>query len=812
MDDSEDSTVVSPLFVLPEDSQTGDTYLSTQYTLRCCNRDYRRVLGTEITGNENAELDGNKVPGKVAPLMTFDNSFGQWVPREEKLHNGKHVVIKAHTKVFPPRHCQDLDDMISVVKLYIRRTKNLKRLWDLYGTVTIDIDQAFKKDYPKEFQTVIKLQESSPYNPHSAYSAQAYIESSLARGRDKPLYTLPRQSTVVTGMLGGLHNNTSLQMGFEEEGMADPEKRAYDIKYLGFICAGHTSHSSDAGKSRRVTSYTRVRVLWESILDCVKLRCSTQEDRRDWIVYCMGITCYVSETEAWCIAHNLTKSSIEYFKDQFSFDGARRLMCPAGYMVYEDAKVLYISISSGVIMRSTTADSMIDSSMLNHQKPNSIVEHPPLPTHGSHSMKFLYSPFFMLAPFAQHDRPPRGLFASGQTTQGIFWPWSPATARVSPLHASRPIVATQFARDIEKDAGLNDGAIWDIFPGEDLVICYMNMPLNYDDSIIVSSKFADMGGFSTISLCTYRISESENIPEEGEKLCNKKYKWWKVECTDTCICKRKDGSRMVSTSGRVPSGIVHQVIRTEDGHISIKVRSFSQLLSGDKISTMHGQKGVVRIVDVHKLPVIVLKDGSTMIADAYMAVGSIVSRQTNGQIYESACGWKGAKEGQLQTVGDVTSTDSEECDHILFADTGKVIMRQMPSGKVEPIKASIGMTRFLNQTQMTREKHQLTHRPEGKFSTGTRSGRADGGGVAASEMDFHVMYSSGLYGCAQELFDRGNACLVPVCRNCKAIMSVHDCGKDSDVAMTIMSFDNVVFDQISACVNGSCNRYEIEHM
>lgn len=803
---------MSHLFVLPEDSQTGDTYLSTQYTLRSCNRDYRRELQLTNYKGHSAELDGNKVPGKVAPLMTFDNSYGHWIPTKEVIQENRTVRIEGHTRVFPPTHCDSIHSFVHTIRRYIHKTKHSKRLWDIDGTIVVKESQILAT-YPDAFVKVSKLQLSNRYLPYSVHSAHGYIESVDKRGRDKSLYQLPKQSTVVTGILGGLHNNTSLQMGFEEkEGSVNFEKRAYDKKYLGFICAGHTSHSSDAGKSRRVASYIRVRVLWEGILDCLITDTCEVPSTREWVVYCMGITCNTSEAGVWNIVHTLKDASMTYLEDQFSMYGSRQLMCPAGYMIYPDDKILYLSISSGTMMRTTVGDTMIDSSMLSDQKDNGIIEHPPLPTHGPHSIKFLYSAFFMLVCFVEHDRPPRGLFASGQTTQGVFFPWSPATARVSPLHASRPIVATQYARDIEKDFEMTDDAIWDIFPGEDLVICYMNMPLNYDDSIIISSKFADMGGFSTLSLCTYRISESEDVPEVGEKLCRKKYKWWKVECTNTCVCKKRGGPKLISTSGRIPSGTVHQVIRTEDGQISIKVLSFSQLLSGDKISTMHGQKGVARIVDVHELPVIVMKDGSSMIADAYMAVGSIVSRQTNGQIYESACGWKGAREGKLQTVDEVLTTDTDECDYIYFADTGQTIMRLMPSGVIEPIKATVGMTRFLNQTQMTREKHHLTHKPEGKYSTGTRSGRADGGGVAASEMDFHAMYSSGLYSCSQELFNRGNACLVPVCRNCNAIMSVHDCGKNDSFAMVVMSFDNVVFDQISVCVNGSCNRYQIEHI
>lgn len=74
------------------------------------------------------------------------------------------------------------------------------------------------------------------------------------------------------------------------------------------------------------------------------------------------------------------------------------------------------------------------------------------------------------------------------------------------------------------------------------------------------------------------------------------------------------------------------------------------------------------------------------------------------------------------------------------------------------------------------------------------------------------MFSSGQYGCAQELFNRGNACLIPVCRICGAIQELHDCGIEGQCVPTMISYDSAVFDQVSACVNGSCNRYLIEHI
>lgn len=792
---------MSPLFVPPEYSQTGDTYLSTQYTLRCCNRDYRvetENYNSTETVSQLPELDCMKAVGKISPLRTFDNPYGHWC---EKI-----------TRVFNIAHHNSLYAMLSHLSDYINKTIDKLHIWDLDNTTVVHIDTILTvgiAEFSAEFIKVVQTQTENPYIPFSVHPAQAYVESLKKRGRDMIVYGLPGESTTLTGPHGGLHNNTSVEMGFEEpEGTRDMKKRTYDRKHIGFLCAGHTAHSADAGKSRRVCSYTRVRVLSRNTLDCLQ-DIDSISSVGEWVVYCMGSTTSTDLEGVCALVKSMNKASYTYYLSQFGSD-RKYLPVPPTYAIYYKKRVLYISIAPGAVVRSIPGNNMIDSYMLHSQTVNPIVSHRKLPESGPMSIPYKYSPFFMLAIFAELNRPPRGLFASGQTGQAIFFPWSPATARVSPLHASKPLIATEFVRNIESDHETNADAIWDIFPGEDMTVCYMNLPLNYDDSMIISQRFVDNGGFSTISLCTYRIQDQHQVPSIGEKLCGHKYKWWKMPCTSTCVCK---GYSQTSVStNREPTARVKDIIRTEDGAISIKVLSFSQFLTGDKISMMHGQKGIGRVVPLINLPIIVMNDGSSFTADLYIAVGSIVSRQTNGQIFESGCAWRAARDGVPRAIADTSDISTEECSYLLKGLSGKIMQCQLETGEVRPIKATVGMTRVINQTQMTRERHHLTHSSEGMRSLGTTPGRANGGGVAAAEMDFHAMYSSGLYGCAQEIFNRGNACKIPICENCGGPYGLHDCNISNKMRKTILSFDEYCSDSISVCLNNSCSRYGIERL
>jgi hypothetical protein len=804
-----DSSKLRPLFISPDATQTGESFLSTQYILRKCNEDYRRETGSfhkDAKKGLPAEFDCYPTPGKVPSLLTFDNFQGH-------AHEG-------YTRFFdPPVHHESIQSFHDHLTKCMQKTVKRSRAWDLDGTKKFSVTRMASNiggSYSPYLAKCMATQMKSQYQPISVHPIHAHSESVDKYNKDSALFKMPSISTIVTGPFGGYHNNTSVEMGFEEkEGTKDLVMRTYDRKHLGFFCCGYTSHSSDAGKTRRLCSFTRIRVSSQTPLWPITDHLKDISEEGDWTIYCMGSTVNVSKGSIEKMIRYLNKGSSHYFDTQFDVSERRTCAAPPTYMLYADDKVLYLSISPGVILRSTPSGFMIDSSMLYDQSETPMIRKIVLPKIGDESIKYFYNPWYLHAYLTKLNRQPRPLFACGQLTQGVFFPWSPATARVSPSHASSPIVATQYTRDMEADSETNPDAIWDIFPGEDMTVCFINLPENFEDSMMVSTKFADMGGFSTISECTYRISEKDSLPKEGERLCGKKYKWWKMPCPLSCRCVKSRDNNNIIEAGRIPTSLVTSVNRTKDGAISIKILSFAQLMTGDKISMTAGQKGVAHLVEYEDLPVIVMKDGSSFVADLYMAVGSVVSRQTNGMIIESELSRRGAMEGKKVTVGYADDCDLDECKFLINPITGKPMTCQLQeNGPVSIMKASVGMIRVINQTQMTRERHHLTHNSEGKRSVSTTSGRAAGGGVAAAEMDFHAMFSSGLIGCAQELFDRGNCVRVPFCMICNRITVVHDCSEMhmDNIVRVRMSYDVSVLDEMSASINQSANVYRVEHV
>lgn len=804
-----DASALRPLYALPENAHTRNTLLSTQYVLRKCNEDYRRETGS-FQRPDNlkspAEFDCYPTPGKIPSLLTFDNFQGH--------------AIDGHTRIFdPPTHHLSMQSFYDHLTKSMSKSVCRSRAWDLDGTKKYNVREIaanVHKKYSSELAKCMMTQLKQPYQPISVHPIHAHSESVDKYNKDSALFKMPSISTVVTNSFGGYHNNLSVEMGFEEkEGTKDVVKRTYDKKYLGFLCCGYTSHSSDAGKTRRLCAFTRIRVSSKTPLWPIADHINEIPDKGDWLIYCMGLTMSTTEKGITTIIKYFNIGLERYYASQFDWPNVSACPSPPTYIVYPEDKVLYVSVSPGVVLRSTPSDSMADSSMIKDQCQTKMLRKITLPTLGDDSIKYFYNAWYLHAYLTKLNRQPRPLFACGQLTQGVFYPWSPATARVSPSHGSSPMVATQYTRDMEDDWSKNPDAIWDVFPGEDMTVCFLNLPENFEDSMMISSKFADMGGFSTISECTYRISEKDSLPKQGERLCGKKYKWWKMPCSSSCKCMMPGATDDMINAGRVPTSLVTSVDRTKDGAISIKILSFAQFMTGDKISMTAGQKGVAHIVEYEDLPMIVMKDGSSFVADLYMAVGSVVSRQTNGMIIESELAMRGAMKGEKVTVGYADDCDLDECAYLMNGITGQPMTCQFSEDSpVTLMKASVGMIRVINQTQMTRERHHLTHNSEGKRSLGTTSGRAAGGGVAAAEMDFHAMFSSGLLGCAQELFDRGNCVRVPFCMICNRITVVNDCSQMhmEHIVRVRMSYDVAVLDQMSASINQSANVYRVEHI
>ena len=360
------------------------------------------------------------------------------------------------------------------------------------------------------------------------------------------------------------------------------------------------------------------------------------------------------------------------------------------------------------------------------------------------------------------------------------------------------------------------GLYTDYLPGENVSILYLNTELNYEDSVMVSSRYVDFGGFSTVSVCKFLLpaSSSDSIPPIGSRPCRKVNPWWKSPCAPRCKHNKEwvEESRYHRTVelGRGPTGVLLSSRMTSSGDYDVRLRSFQQLSTGDKVTTGHGQKGVVTIVPVEDMPYAITSTGEKVIPDIIMAMSSVVTRQTDGQLYETSKSLESLREGRALVVPPASTCELSEDVIVRCGITGRPFITMLQGVKVPQVtRATLGYVRVHNQTQMVRERLFTSHRQVGPGTLRTPVRRTKGGGVALGEMEIQAAVASGLTASVNELLKRGDQVLVSVCTSCQRLRLLCGCTDSPQVARVTLPYDTVVFDCISAIVHNGSNVYTL---
>jgi hypothetical protein len=644
------------------------------------------------------------------------------------------------------------------------------------------------------------------YVPMSAHTTHAYLETQNVNLHTPmvDIYMLPRNATPSTGLLGTLHNNQLIDMA-PNELPSEPSKRdrSFFDEYAGFICASHTSHSTDAGRVRRVTCGISIRLISNQMLESISamsdvITISNESD--SWTIYCMGHVVHVTED-------TITKLS-----EQHAYDRRNNNTSYSLYISISN-KLCVLCISPGNLIKRTTNNIFSDN--IEYYKSDKFNKSfvPFIDTVGKDSTRSMFSAYYTLIPYIKSDRAPRPSISSAQTTQAVCLPWCPATATVSPCYTFTPLVYTELyslvLRDIE-DA-YTETSLGNYLIGENISVLYLNLPDTYEDAIIVSQKYVDNGGFNTMSLCKYLISTSDAVPEVNQKMCSVVFIWWKGACEKGCLHTleyTKSTSKFYRV-GRIHTGVVTAVNFTDSGDYSITIRSFQQLQTGDKLTTGHGQKGVVKITDYIDMPIAHMDDGQTYIPDIVVAMSSIICRQTNGQLYETQHGLDVLKNNAFRIVGDNDTLDNFEEVYVTDGMTGKYFTTIDANENIIPTRASFGYVRVNNQTQMTREKHHTSSKSVGKHTAKTPVRRSRGGGVTLGEMEIQAALSSGLRNIVTELVNRGDIVSIPVCIVCKRLQVLCTCDVNTNTVDVNMPYETIVVDCTNAVVYGGSFEYDV---
>lgn len=766
-------------------------------TLRLLCENYRDAGGKGWVGNGTVpELDGSIEEGQMCRLRGFNNVVG--------------YPYDGLMMAWGMQEYDNVKDMISALAPAVATASGIGMLWCPPGLCTYRRveDQWVCNDAlltVEQSEILTDIQDSiepplSAYSCHAFYEAQRIQDSSPLR----EVFTYGSQVTPVAGVLGTLHNNTAIDVHVDEDPeVPSIEARTFKDYFKGILCAGHTAHSQDAGIARRVTMGCNVGImkdrctliLYQVFCACLEAK---PDDHRDWWVFCMGAMCRITEAQA----ESIWRGHVRYSKDANN-------KISMYYIWWR--RILVIGISSGIIRKEMANGRWMDSTEVHGNARPNWESKPVLDETGSGQLDCCFSPYFSLIPYIRSDRPPRPLMASVQTQQAVCTPWSPGTAAVSPCYVGRPLVRTPLVNDIISEVGQGPESIADEVPGFMVCMAWANLPPNYEDAMVVSRRFVDMGGFSSTAICAYLLPLGEYVPPSGFTLCSRICRWWKSSCPKYCKHQKpRDGDKpkRVFSTDREPTGVVMSSHITPSGEISVRVLSYAQLQTGDKLSTGHGQKGVTNIIEHEDMPFGVTDEGEVIHFDVIMAISSVVNRQTNGQIYEGVAGLQAIRQGKFTISSDEKPCIDEEVT-LFDGCTGARGTTILAGGKHIVSRATWGFTNVFSQTQMVRERHHASHFVPGEMSVVATKGRSRGGPIRLGEMEHQGLVSIGLVSCAKELMARSNMVSCAVCVQCRRLSILCQCtGNPSEVHVT-MPYGTLVFDVTCAATEGCSLEYDI---
>ena len=595
----------------------------------------------------------------------------------------------------------------------------------------------------------------------------------------------------------------------ESDDVPDMNAREYKLNYIGFICSGHTSHSTEAGRVRRVTADIRIRVISSETSDV--LRGFSLDNIGDinsvhtWTLFCMGIFCQITQGQLveLCTVHRL-----------HSLLGS----CRFSLYLNTSAHLAVVTMSSGTLMKLCSNGFWADSCEVH--VPDTVKNYikPKIDETGRDSVRACMSTFFSLVPYIKSNRAPRPLISSVQLPQAVCLPWCPGTAAVQPCYSFDPIVTTPLYKAVMSDQEQGVANVSTYLPGENVCVLYLNLEYNYEDAMIVSQKYVDNGGFSSISVCQYIIGGNEYVPDVGAPLCGILSPWWKSSCSHHCTHKKTTSykERTFVASTRFTSGVVKSVTILDSGDKMVQVTSYEQLQRGDKLSTGHGQKGVAVIVPYEDMPIAVHPRHGNIVPDVVVAMSSIINRQTNGQLYEGAKALSSLASGSHvpYVAGAGETSDVFDEFHVFNGTTGEQYMTamKMPDGttKLCDARASCGFVRMYSQTQKSRERHQVSHLSPRANSLRTPTGRSRGGGVAWGEMEVQAAAAAGLQRCNEEIVNRGDILNINVCTVCQRLRLLYTCTTEISHTVTSVPYDTVVFDITTRIIYNTSIKYDIE--
>ena len=258
----------------------------------------------------------------------------------------------------------------------------------------------------------------------------------------------------------------------------------------------------------------------------------------------------------------------------------------------------------------------------------------------------------------------------------------------------------------------------------------------------------------------------------------------KLEAFSTAANIRKDTSIRVRYG---EGGIVNKVIITEseDGNqlIKVEVRENRAPEIGDKLSSRHGQKGVIGIiVSPEDLPF----TASGIVPDLLFSPNGLPKRMTVSHMIEAIGGKLGALAGRpidgTPFLSEETADLRQQLLDLGFFDSGAELMYDGKTGREYPARIFVGNMYYLRLKHQVADKIQARARgPVALLTRQPTEGQTKEGGLRLGEMEKDCFVAHGASLLMKERFDSDRT-IVWVCEHCGSI-AIYDAYKSKSYCL-----------------------------
>ncbi len=352
-----------------------------------------------------------------------------------------------------------------------------------------------------------------------------------------------------------------------------------------------------------------------------------------------------------------------------------------------------------------------------------------------------------LIPFPEHNQSARNVFSSSMIKQAMQMNQNLDKACYT---LQKPLVYTTVGRAVGYDESPN---------GLNLVVCIMSINgFNQEDAIIVKKSSVDRGMFMSVVKNTMSVIVDNPWKDVQRKGSGMSIVHGGTERSLTEVKPMLSSPEIIGVSESATEGGRSKV------HITMK--EHRELSLGDKLSSRHGQKGVVGIL-MNEEDMPFNKDG--IVPDIIINPHAIPSRMTVGQLLEGMLGKSAAMEGSFVDGTPFIRQDI----HNTMPDTETLTLGT--TGEMVETPVAMGMVYYMALKHQAADKvYVRSSGPKSIMSRQPISGRSKGGGLRFGEMEYDCLVAHGASKMITEVSESSDMVEAPYCKTCNIITDMFD--------------------------------------